>query len=123
MAIKTNHVSSEAQKDSEDYGMLPMLHYILEEVNQGTTVFIDEGSNTSLITSKLVNSLYLKGKVKLTTVTKACEKTGETEARIHHEVELVDRYGVKHKVRCIKVNFITDPQEHPDYTKILSSLT
>ena len=89
--------------------MLPMLHYVFEEVNQGTTIFMDEGSNTSLITSKLVNSLYLKEKIKLTTVTKACERIGETEARIHHKIELTDRTGVKHKVCCIEVDFITKP--------------
>ena len=88
MAIKTNQtsLSSTAPSDPDDYGMLPMLHYIFEEVNQGTTVFMDEGSNMSLITSKLANSLYLKGKVKLATVLKACEKVGETVSRIHQRL-------------------------------------
>ena len=61
------------QDDPEQYGLLPMIHYVFKEVNQGTTVFMDEGSNTSLITTKLANALFLKGKVKLTTVLKACD--------------------------------------------------
>ena len=47
----------------EQFGLLPVIHYIFKEVNQGTTIFMDEGSNTSLIISKLTNNLYLKGKV------------------------------------------------------------
>ena len=39
-------------------------------------------------------------------------------SRIHHEIELVDCYGSKHRVHCIEVNFITDPQEQSDYTKV-----
>ena len=97
------------QDDLEQYGLLPMIHYVIQEVNQGTTVFMDEGSNTSLITTKLANALFLKGKVKLTTVLKACDRTTQSESRIHHEVILQDRHRVKHKVRCIKVPFITKP--------------
>ena len=43
MAIKTNQTSSssKAPSDPDDYGMLSMLHYISEKVNQGTTVFMD----------------------------------------------------------------------------------
>ena len=47
----------------EQFGLLPVIHYVFKEVNQGTTIFMDEGSNTSLITLKLANALYLKGKV------------------------------------------------------------
>ena len=69
MAIKM----TSTQDDLKQYGFLPMVHYVFKEVNQGTTVFMDEGSNTLLITTKLANALFLKGKVKLTTVLKACD--------------------------------------------------
>ena len=61
------------EEDSEQFSLLPMIHYIFKEVNQGTTAFMDEGSNTLLITTKLANALYLKGKVQLTTVLKPCD--------------------------------------------------
>ena len=67
MAIKM----TSTQDDLVQYGPLPMIHYVFKEVNQGNTVFMDEGSNTSLITTKLANALFLEGKVKLTTVLKA----------------------------------------------------
>ena len=51
------------EEDSEQFGLLPVIHYIFKEVNQGTTIFMDKGSNTSLITTKLATALYLKGKV------------------------------------------------------------
>ena len=65
-----------------------MIHYIFKDVNQGTTIFLDKGSNTSLITKKLANALYLKGKVQLTTVLKACDKATQAESCIHHVVTL-----------------------------------
>ena len=61
MAIMMSLSSDE--DDLEDYGMLLMVHYTFEDVNQGTTIFMDEGSNTLLITTKLANSLFLEGKV------------------------------------------------------------
>ena len=67
------------QDDPEQFGLLPMIHYVFKEVNQGTTVFMDEGSNTSLITIKLANALFIKGKVKRSTVLKACDKTAQSE--------------------------------------------
>ena len=79
---------------------------------------MDEGSNTSLITTKLPDSLFLEGKVKLTTVLKACDKVGESILRIHHEIDLVDCYGKKHRVRCIEVPFITEPQDKLDLSKV-----
>ena len=93
MAIKMSLISCLGEDDLEDYGLLPMVHYIFEDVNQGTTIFMDEGSNTLLITTKLADSLFLEGKVKLTTVLKACDKVGQSVSRIHHEIDLVDRYG------------------------------
>ena len=76
------------EEDSEQFGLLPMIHFILKEVNQGTTIFMDEGSNTLLIMTKLANALYLKGKVQLTTILKACDKATQAESSIHHEVTL-----------------------------------
>ena len=49
--------------------------------------------------------------MKLTNVTKACEKDGETQAMIHHILDLKDRNGKKHKIKCIHVDHITDRQE------------
>ena len=76
------------QDDLDQYSLLPMIHYVFKEVNHGTTVFMDEDSNTSLITTKLANALFLKGKVRLTTVLKACDRVGQSESRIHHDVVL-----------------------------------
>ena len=80
MAIKMTLI----EEDPEQFGLLPMIHHVFKEVNQGTTVFMDKGSNTSLITTKLANALYLKGKVQLTTVLKVCYKTTQAESCIHH---------------------------------------
>ena len=78
------------KEDSDQFGLLPVIHYVFKDVNQGTTIFMDEGSNTSLITSKLANALYLKGKVQPTTVPKACDEDTKAEFCIHHEVTLQD---------------------------------
>ena len=75
-------------EDSEWFGLLPLIHHIFKEVNQGTTISMDEGSNTSLITMKLTNVLYLKGKVQLTTVLKSCDKATQAESCIYHVVTL-----------------------------------
>ena len=72
----------------EQFCLLPVIHHVFKDINQGTTIFMDEGSNTSLIMSKLANALYLKGKVQRTTVLKACDKDTQAEFRIHHEVTL-----------------------------------
>ena len=72
---------------------------------------MDEGSNKSPIRTKLADSLFLEGKVKLTTVLKACDKVGESVSRIHHEIDLVDCDGGKHRVRCIEVPSITESQD------------
>ena len=73
------------EEDSEQFLFLPVIHYIFKEVNRGTTVFMDKGSNTLLITTKLANALYLKGKVQLTTALKASDKTTQAKSCIHHE--------------------------------------
>ena len=86
MAIKM----TSTEEDPEQFGLLPMIHHIFKEVNQGMIIFMDKGSNTSLITTKLANALYLKGKVQLTTVLKACDKTTQAESCIHHEVTFQD---------------------------------
>ena len=79
---------------------------------------MDEGSNISLITTKLANALYLQGKVKLTTVLKACDKVSQAVSHVHHEVELEDRQGKKYKINCIEVPFITEIQALPNLKKI-----
>ena len=78
------------QDDLNQYGLLPMIHYVFQDLNQGTTVFMDEGSNTSLITTKLADALLLKGKLKLTTILKACDQVGQSVPRIHHDIDLQD---------------------------------
>ena len=118
MAIKTYSMSDIEQDSTLVTGILPMIHYIFKEVNQGTTVFMDKGSNTSLITTKLANALFLKGKVRLTTVLKACDRTTQAESCIHHEVILQDRQGTKHKIKCIKVPFINETQIQPNLEKV-----
>ena len=91
MVIKTRSIWDPDQDNTADTGILPMIHYVFKDVNQGTTIFMDEGSNTSLITTKLANALYLEGKVKLTTVLKACDKVGQAVSHIHHEIDLEDQ--------------------------------
>ena len=120
MSFKMNALASEEVEDddAEDYGMLAMIHIVFKEVNQGTIAFIDGGSNTSAISTKLARSLFLQGKVKLTTLTRACERTGQTQPTIHHTIELTDRLGKRHRVRCMQVDYITDRQEQPDYSKV-----
>ena len=118
MVIKTCSSSETEQDDTLVTGILPMIHYIFKDVNQGTTIFMDEGSNTSLITMKLANALYLQGKVKLTTVLKACDKVSQAISHVHHEVKLEDHQGKKYRINCIEVPFITEIQDLPNLKKI-----
>ena len=119
MALRTKtSPSNQSHPDSKNRGLLAMLHYTFKKVNQGTVVFIDEGSETSAISTKLARALFLHGDVKLTTVTKAFEKRGQTVDKTHHVVELTDRLGKKHEVTCMEVDYITDVQEQPDYSKV-----
>ena len=39
-------------------------------------------------------------------------------SHIHHEVDLEDRDGKKHRVKCIEVQFITSVQEQPNLSKV-----
>ena len=124
MNIKVCHASVEPQRSQgapDEYGLLPMVHHVFQEVNQATVIFMDEGSNTSLISKTLVNSLFMKGKVKLTSVVKACERFGESQPMIHHDLELKDRYGKKHVINCIEVEYITKPQEQVTRTSYTRS--
>ena len=118
MALTIDHDSPEEHLEPELIGMLPILHYVFEDTKIGTSILMDKGSNTSLISTKLVKSLNLEGKPKITTVTKACETQGQTQIKIHHIIELTDRMGMKHRVRCIEVDFIIEPQGQPDYEEI-----
>ena len=110
----SHSMSDPDQDNTADTGILPMIHYVFKDVNQGTTIFMDEGSNTLLITTKLMSALYLEGKVKLTTVLKACDKVSQAVSHIHHEVELKDHQGKKYRINCIEVPFITKIQDLPN---------
>ena len=57
-----------------DIGLLPMIDYLFEKANIWTTIFMDEGSNTSFITTKLAESLHLEGEFELTKIFKAGEE-------------------------------------------------
>ena len=57
-----------------EIGLLPMIDYLFEEANISTTILMDEGSNTSFITTKLAEALYLKGRFKLTKILRAGEE-------------------------------------------------
>ena len=77
--MKSPQQSDTPDENSEDSGLLAMLHYTFKDVNQGTVIFIDEGSQTSAISTKLARALYMQGKITLTTVTRAFEKIGQNE--------------------------------------------
>ena len=57
------------------------------------------------------DELFLEGRSKLTSIMKACDQTAQAIPQIHHDIALQDRYGIRHKVRCIKVEHITEPQQ------------
>ena len=54
-----------------------MIKYLFEEAHIAMTIFMDKGSNTSFITTKLAEALNLEGELKPTKIFKA----GEEEAR------------------------------------------
>ena len=58
-----------------DVGILPIIYHIFEETRISTMILLDEGSNTSLITTQVAKSLGLKGRTKLTSICKAGEQT------------------------------------------------
>ena len=95
-----------------------MIDYLFEEANIGTTIFMDEGSNTSFITTKLAEALHLEGEVKLTRIFKAGEEIAWPVPYKHHVIELKDWDGRVYKIKCIEVQFITSVQEQPNLNKI-----
>ena len=96
--------SPQEYSESGQLGMLPILYYVFEDAKVETSILMDEGSNTSLISTKLAKSLNLVGEPRITTVTKACETRGQTQVKIHHTLKLIDRMGMKHRVRCIEID-------------------
>ena len=74
MAIKATYLTVPDEENLAETGLLPMIYYLFEDANIGTTIFMDEGSNTSLITTKLAEALHLEGKVMLTMIFKAGEE-------------------------------------------------
>ena len=71
-------------------GLLPMIDYLFEEANIATTIFMDERSNTSFITTKLAEALKMEGEVKLTKIFKAGEERARPVPYKHHVIELKD---------------------------------
>ena len=94
-----------------------MIYYVFEDDNIRTTIFLDEGSKTSFTTTKLAEALHLS-KAMLTTIFKAGDEIAQPVLHKHHVINLKDRDGKKHKVKCIEVPFITSVQEQPNLSKI-----
>ena len=69
-----------------DIGILPIIYHIFEETHTSTTILLDEGSNTSLITMQVAESLGLKGRTMLTSMCKAGEQTIQLVPYTHHVV-------------------------------------
>ena len=57
-----------------DVGILPVIYHTFEETRMSMTILLDEGSNTSLITTQVAKSLGLKGRIMLTSICKAGEQ-------------------------------------------------
>ena len=74
MAIKTTYLTVPDEENLMETGLLPMIDYIFKDTSIGTTIFMDEGSNTSFITTKLAEALHLEGEFKLTRIFKAGEE-------------------------------------------------
>ena len=62
MAIKATYLTVPDKENLAETGLLPMIDYLFEDANIGTTIFMDEGSNTSFITTKLAEALHLEGR-------------------------------------------------------------
>ena len=56
MAIKASYLSVPVETS-----LLPMIIYMFKQADISTTIFMDEGSNTSFITTKLAEALNLDG--------------------------------------------------------------
>ena len=90
MAITAIYLTIPDEENLAETGLLPMIDYLFEEANIGTTIFLDEGSNTSFIITKLAKALHLEGEVKLTMIFKAGEEIARPVLYKHHVVELKD---------------------------------
>ena len=79
------NASSDPDQDGPtDIGLLPVIYHVFEDTNTATTILLDEGTNTSLITTKMAQDLSLKGKIMLTKICKAGDEF------THHVVDLKD---------------------------------
>ena len=96
-----------------------MIEYLFEDTDIATTIFMDEGSNTSFITTKLAEDLNLEGELKPTKFFKAGEEEARPVPYKHHVIELKDREGKAYKIKCIEVPFITSVEKRPNLEKIL----
>ena len=67
-----------------------MIYHVFEDTNTETTILLDEGSNISLISSKIAKALGLKGKIMLTTICKAGNKITGPVPYKHHVLNLKD---------------------------------
>ena len=111
MAIKATYLTVPDEENLAETCLLPMIYYTFKDINVVTTIFLDKGSNTSLITTKIAEALHLEGKIMLTMILKAGEEIAQPVPHKHNVIVLEDQDGKKHKVKCIEVLFITSVQE------------
>ena len=101
-----------------EVGMLEMFHHVFEDVNIGTTVLTDGGSNISLMTTELASYLHLRGVRKWMSIYRACESFPETEMRTVYTVTFTTTEGENHEVQCVEVDFITENCPPPDEAEV-----
>ena len=90
MAIKATYLTVPDEENLAETSLLPVIDYLFEDANIGTTIFMDEGSNMSFITTKLAEALHLEGEFKLTTIFKAGEEIARPVLYKHHVIDLKD---------------------------------
>ena len=66
----------------------------------------------------MAQDLGLKGKTMLTKICKAGDEFTRPIPYTHYVVDLKDRDGKRHRVKCIEVPYITSVQEKPDFSKV-----
>ena len=101
-----------------DIGLLPVIYHVFEDTNTATTILLDEGSSTLLITNKMARDLGLKGKTMLTKICKTGKEFTQPIPYTHYVVDLKDREEKRHRIKCIEVPYITLIQLKPDYSKV-----
>ena len=108
--------SDSEQDDLVDIGLLPIIYHVFEDTNTDTTILLDEGSNTSLITMKVAKSLGLKGRIMLTVICREGDKMSRPLPYTHHVLSLKDQFGKRHTVKCIEVPYTMSIQRTPDFS-------